>query len=168
MKDRQSAVCFDLDSTIANTAHRRHLLPEDRAEGSHWHAYSAACAGDGPIRGTLRLMQLLWLSYQIHIVSGRTDSARSQTERWLTRHGVQWDYLSLRLPEDDLTPNDELKVRYVRVLQGRGVPVELFAEDWVPVAQAIERETGVPVLVVNPCDPPGAANPVLSCARGGL
>jgi hypothetical protein len=147
-------VAWDLDSTIASTVHRRHLIPEVQTDSPAWHAYSKACAEDEPIEGTIALMRLLRLFVRQHIVTGRSELARPDTRDWLSRHDVPCDLLVMRAVADDRVPGEELKIRYIRRVRAAGNEVVLFVDDWEPAAVAIRRATGVPVLVVNPCDPP--------------
>jgi hypothetical protein len=162
-------VVFDLDSTLAWTHHRWPLNPANNPDSS-WDAYSAACRDDKPL-DTITLTMLLWPHYEVHIVSGRQDSAREQTVTWLARHNVFYDELVLR-KDGDHRPNAAYKVAYVKDLARAGRVTELVVEDWPETAQAVREETGIPVMVINPCYPPGAQQspPVLdavTASEGG-
>ena len=146
MRERATAVLFDLDSTLADTWHRQHMVPEIRAGKATWDEYALACEDDKPIEGTRALMSVLWLHHQIHIISGRSGVAKDQTDLWLRRHGFQFDYLRLREPGDH-RPNAEPKIAYA---SGLPVTVVLFVEDWKDAADKIQEATGIPVLLVNP------------------
>ena len=138
---------FDLDSTIADTAHRQHLMPH-RMPGSTWDDYAAACPDDAPVDGVVAVMRALWPTHQIHIVSGRSCSARQLTEDWLKRHAVPWDVLHLRGP-GDITGNALAKAGYLNKLRDSGLEPIVFFEDWPKVAEIIRREAGVPVVLVS-------------------
>lgn len=43
------------------------------------------------------------------IVSGRPESCREDTSKWLVKHGIHWDYLYMRAT-DDKRPDDEVKL----------------------------------------------------------
>lgn len=149
--DGAEVVCFDLDSTLRSTMHRRHLIPEIRAGRATWDDYSLLAGDDKPIEGAVALLRLLEnLTWNI-AVSGTADSALGLTRDWAARHAVPLDDYLLR-PAGDRTPNGEWKVSCVRRLQDAGLTVRLFIEDWGPAAAYIREQTGIPVLGVNPFD----------------
>jgi len=162
VKNKNIAVVYDLDSTLADTRHRWNLNP--RADpASDWEKYSMACPGDLPIRGTITRMQLDWPYYQVHICTGRYNAARDLTVTWLEEHvGGSYDYLKMRSAGDH-TPNGVYKVKYIRDLSKSGVPVALFYEDWGEAAAYIAEHTGIPVLGINPFYPEDIAD--LEAAR---
>jgi len=150
------AVLWDLDSTLANTAHRQPMIPAIRAKtGPTWEDYSMACVDDTPVDGTVALVRLLSglgqesgnPLYQ-YGVSGRSEAARQLTLDWFAEHGVPLDGVYLR-PAGDRTPNGRYKVGVIRQLRDSGVDVVLFVEDWKETADYIHGKTGVPVLVVQ-------------------
>lgn len=155
-----TVILWDLDFTLADTAHRQPMVPLIRAKaGPTWEDYSMACTGDEPIEGTIALVQLLSSStytdvdgnrqpYRQYGVSGRSEAARQLTADWLEKHHVPLDGLFLR-PAGDHTPNGRYKVGVIRQLREQGVHVALFVEDWAETAQYIREKTGVPVLVVH-------------------
>lgn len=145
----KTAVLFDLDSTVFDTRARWHLSPM-RKMGSTWADYAMACHLDVALPGTVAAMRLHWPHHEIHLCSGRDGSARDLTKRMLMDVRAPYDVLSLRQEGDRRVPA-EVKVAYIRELQARGIEPVLFYEDWPEVAEAIYKETNVPVLVVNPC-----------------
>ncbi len=144
---------WDLDSTVCSTVHRRHMVPAIRAGGPDaptWCDYSLQCAGDEPVPGSVALMREM--SLHVHIaVSGRSLLARDLTREWVKKHQVPLAAVLLR-PEGDHTPNGTWKVRVIRALQRAGADVSLFFEDWKESADEIVRETGIPVVGINPFD----------------
>lgn len=159
------AVLWDLDSTLANTSHRQHMVPLIKAKaGPTWEDYSMACTGDTPVEGTVALARLIasltvpvsdGLTMQVssnrvmqYGVSGRSEAARQLTLDWFAEHGVPLDNVYLR-PDGDHTPNGKYKVRVIRRLRDKGIDVVLFVEDWKETADYIHDKTGVPVLVVQ-------------------
>ena len=148
----RTVVCFDLDSTLADTSHRQPMIPDIKAGLKTWEDYSLACSGDSVMEAPALVARILYQKHLIHVVSGRDSVAASLTEKWLWRNGIPVDVLSLR-PAGDDTPNGERKASYVRQLQEDGFEVELFIDDWPENAAVIRELTGVPVLVVNPCYP---------------
>jgi hypothetical protein len=137
-------ICCDLDSTIAGTLHRQSIIAKVREGSATWDEYALQCPADTPIWGTIELLRLLSSMYEIHIVSIRAPAASDLTQEWLVKHNVPWFVLRLGYN----------KINYIRELQDQGRDVALFIEDWPQNAAEIWAETGVPVLVVNPCYPP--------------
>jgi hypothetical protein len=152
VKKRYVAYQYDLDGTLADNAHRRHLAPADFANSTEdqWDQWSAACMGDDPIWGTIRRMQLDFEQGQVHIVSSRGATAYHQTRTWLNTHsGAKWDYLKLR-DSADRRPGWELKVEHILELRESGVEVVLAYEDIKSEAEKIYQMTGVRCVLINP------------------
>lgn len=99
MKD---IVIVDLDGTLACGQHRLHLLPS--AENRHltecWDEFNLACAGDAPIKDTIQIVNSLYPDNKIIILTGRCDVAKELTEKWLTKHNVDYDQLIMRKAGD--------------------------------------------------------------------
>lgn len=150
-EDLDTAVLFDLDSTLGDTRQRWHLSPLADPQ-SDWDAYCAARMGDVPLLGPVTAARLHYPHHQVHLCSGSQDTSREVTCAWLARHRVPYDALYQRPPGDDRS-NVDLKVGYIEMLRARGVRVVLAYEDFPPVALEIPRRTGVPVVCVNPCYP---------------
>ncbi len=144
---RMDVVVSDIDSTLADTRHRRAMCPTVDPTRT-WDDYAFDCGLDAPIVGPITLLRMLHAAgYGVHLVSNRSVSGLTETRNWLAARGVSYEVLRLRAPEDPLS--DEVKVRYLREIRGKGFNPVLFLEDWPSTAAAIEAE-GVPVLCVNP------------------
>lgn len=151
MRLKNGVVLWDLDSTLANTAHRQHMVPaikEYRKDGPTWVDYSMACVDDTPVEGAATLVRLLWGRIKQFGVSGRNASAEQLTQQWLDRHDIPLDDLYLR-DDGDHTPNGKYKVRVINQIRASGLEVVLFVEDWKETGEYIQAETGVPVLLVQ-------------------
>jgi hypothetical protein len=147
MKDTATAIVLDLDSTLADTRHRRDLLPIVNP-ASTWEEYALACDGDSPIPETFALMNALWPLHQIHIISGRHEIALDKTVRWLAHCRGRYDFLQL-CPGGGAggwTANGLFKVGYILQLKDTGVRVLLHIEDYPDVAERIRVECEIPVL----------------------
>jgi len=140
---------WDLDSTLANTMHRQHMVSLIREKKATWLDYSLACVDDAPIDGAVTLVRLLY-GARVHqfAVSGRNASAEDITRDWLKRHQVPLQNVFLRV-DGDYTANGLFKVKVINQLRERGFDVVLFIEDWQETADTITEKTGVPVLVVK-------------------
>jgi hypothetical protein len=158
MTARYDVVVSDLDSSIADTMHRWHLVPKVNPESS-WEIFAAACPDDTPVPGTITSLRLHHAVARVHIVTGRSDTARPQTEKWLKRHSVPCDELRMWTP-DCSTHNGTYKVAYLTELKERGFNVVLCYEDWPESAAYITEHTGIPVLGINPFYPEGRDLPL--------
>ncbi len=149
---RMEVVLCDIDSTLADTRHRRHLCPTvdpTREPGPYaWDTYAMACGGDTPIAGTVTALRMFYAAgYGVHLVSNRPHLVLQPTVTWLAQHRIP--YSNIRLRQGEETFDSDLKVRYLGLVRARGYHPVLFLEDWPAEAAAIEA-AGVPVLCVNP------------------
>jgi hypothetical protein len=162
-----AAVVWDLDSTVANTLHRHHMLEPIKKWSSTvkelgeekaialgvpkltWDDYSLACIKDKPYPASVSLMSLLWRTHLQVAVSGRGAIALEQIWKWAKAWKVPLDEIRLR-GQEDFRPSIELKVAKIRDLQDQGITVVLYVDDWPADARAVERELGIPSLKVNP------------------
>lgn len=142
--------CWDLDSTLARTLHRRYLVPFIKEGEATWHDYSMLCKDDEPIEGSVALMREL-TGHSHLAISGRSSRALSMTWTWVRYHKVPLNGIVLR-PDD--TENGAFKVRIVNALKALGADIRLFFEDYDVAAAEIREQTGVPVVGINPFDPP--------------
>jgi hypothetical protein len=138
----------DLDSTLADTRHRQHML--DRVNGSDWDAYALACAEDVLVNSVAALVRALAQSMEVHYVSGRSEVAYDLTYAWLKRHDLPVDGLWLDNGEggnyEDHVAYKLARVRQVE--QETGKRVALHIDDWATVADRFER-AGIPCLCVR-------------------
>lgn len=142
-------VIVDLDSTLCDTAHRHHLTPVADSTKT-WTDYSLACAEDSPIEGTIRLIELLHKGGNfIYILSSRMDAARPQTEVWLEKHGVYYDYLYLRDVADETHPT-EYKINVLTELLKTN-EIALMIDDAPDLCTAVTERLGI--LTVAPVVP---------------
>lgn len=148
---RQVIFC-DLDSTIADTRHRHHMIGKgSERDSTDWVAYSMACEDDEPMHGTVRLLQLLkQAGHDIVILSGRSIEAEELTRAWLSRHGVPHDEVLLR-SADDLRSNGESKAARLQewLTANEEAMAALMLDDW-PEVRDFMAPLGIPTLLVNP------------------
>lgn len=151
---RGPVAAWDLDSTVRNTAHRRHIADRIRAKepGVTWDDYYLQCVADTPIEGSVALMRELKYAGFSHVaVSGSSELAGEITAVWCLQYEVPLDAVILR-KDGDHTPNGPWKVRVLREFQRQGADIRLFFEDWGAVAEQVRQETGIPVVGINPFD----------------
>ena len=145
-------VCVDLDSTLADTRQRHHMvLPGDQRDDTDWVAYSLACEADDPIEGTCHLVRMLSADHRIVVLSRRDEAARELTTQWLERHRVPFDELILGGVDGIPADQHEFKVHHLRALAERGEKVVLMVDDLPGLDAAVaDAGLGVPVLRVQP------------------
>jgi len=142
------AVIFDLDSTLSDTQQRHHLSPFVDPTRT-WDDYSLSAEYDAPILGTIQLVRMLIPNYELHILTGRRETAMSITKTWLAKHRVPWDVLRMRNESDPFT-NEDYKLQYLEQLIARGITPVLFVNDWPEECKVVEEKLGVPTICVNP------------------
>jgi len=111
-------VIFDLDGTLADIDHRRHLVMQ---EPKNWDEFYARCVNDTPNLPVVEMFQRLAEGGYIMIVcSGRREEVRKETYQWLRKYGIKPDLLIMR-PYEDHTPDDELKGKWVEMLNKKDI-----------------------------------------------
>jgi hypothetical protein len=117
MSELVSVVIVDIDGTLAD---------HDGLRGPYEYARVGL---DRPFEPIVRLVKLLAEHHGIIFVSGREDTARTDTEAWLRRHGiVEWEALHMR-PAGDYRKDDLVKRElYEAHIEGR-YRVELVLDD---------------------------------------
>lgn len=147
---KQRWIISDLDSTLAHTHHRSHLInPEDPKS---WLEFSMACWQDVPFSGPAKMLRLFHeRSLKIVILSGRHEEARSLTVEWLKRYDIPFDDLVLRNNHD---PYDHVQYKLTKIrawLASRPTASpELMLDDWPEVRDAVEESLDIPVFLHNP------------------
>lgn len=114
-------IVFDLDDTLADNAHRHHILEEEHEnEKAKWDAFFDACVGDIPVKPLLLLLSRLLADpdrSRVQIWTGRSERVRGQTEAWLINHlGAivhNLDVLHMR-KEGDFRPDSEVKADWIK------------------------------------------------------
>ena len=147
----KTCILFDLDGTLANGDHRLHYIRNQTPKD--WTSYFAACDRDEPIPHMVELFLALCDTYDMFIVSGRSDEVRDKTLAWFREH------LSLTLKEGDLymrsagdhRPDDELKMLFLEDIRKRGYEPLMAFDDRDRVVAAWRR-AGIPCLQVAPGD----------------
>lgn len=120
--EKDTIIC-DLDGTIAldearavqylRKPHAEHCAcnPKNTMEGydplctcgwkRDWDGYFAACESDEPNWPVIHTIRLFWdEGYNIRLLTGRNESVRDITERWLRTHAVPHHTLLMRPQEE--------------------------------------------------------------------
>ncbi|MCI3934497.1 phosphatase domain-containing protein [Streptomyces sp. AN091965] len=128
--DRPLAV-FDLDGTLADTAHRQRFLEREPRD---WDAFFAAAPYDPPLPRGVALARESAGECEVVYLTGRPERCRADTEAWLAAQGLPEGPIWMRR-DRDRRPARRTKLEVLRHLaQGREVRVlvdddELVCDD---------------------------------------
>ncbi len=104
-------IIVDIDGTLADIKHRRHFVERENKK-KDFDSFHKACVDDKPINEIIKLVQLLYGNYGIHIFSGRSKLIKKETIAWLKKHNINYNKLIMR-EERDYTPDYELKKKWL-------------------------------------------------------
>jgi phosphoglycolate phosphatase-like HAD superfamily hydrolase len=140
---------FDLDGTLADCSHRLHHIQNGKKD---WKAFFAACFDDKPIEHMVDLFKDLCSHHGnlMIVCSGRSDITKADTDDWLTKHDLIYDYLFMR-EEGDHRPDDVVKLEMLTKLRVIGIEPTMVFDDRNSVVN-MWREAGVPCAQVAPGD----------------
>lgn len=128
LNGRQVAV-FDLDDTLSDTSHRRHLIEVPKGERGDWAGFYAACGADpGRQEFIAMALELQKMGVDLVILSGRADSEAEKTSAWLASHGIEPKATRLR-PKGSFEKSARLKSRWLAELVGCGASVVAAFDD---------------------------------------
>ncbi|WP_405406658.1 hypothetical protein [Streptomyces sp. NBC_01104] len=130
--DRPLAV-FDLDGTLADTAHRQHFLEGARRD---WAGFFAAAPADPPLSDGVRLARSSAEECEVVYLTGRPERCRKDTVAWLARQGLPEGRLHMRR-NDDRRPARRTKLEMLRRM-GRDRVVRMLVDDDELVCDAAE------------------------------
>ena len=137
---------FDLDGTLADNAHRLHLI--DGSGPKDWARYSALCSEDKPISAGMGVFSALRTEDTVLVWSGRDESTREATIAWFWKYGIGVLSSHLRLrPSGDYTPGHLLKRQWLRSLPlaTRAAITCAFEDDLL--CATMYRDEGVPCFI---------------------
>src|SRR5271170_6181400 len=102
------AVICDLDGTLCDVNHRRHLV---EGKEKKWDEFGDMCIYDTPIGWCQTILRgLVTQHVRIVFVTGRMEKNRPHTEGWLKEH-MKWlpviDYKLFMRPDGDYMPDEE-------------------------------------------------------------
>ncbi|MFF4144073.1 hypothetical protein ACFY0A_22250 [Streptomyces sp. NPDC001698] len=129
--NRRPLAVFDLDNTLADTAHRQRFLQRRPRD---WDAFFAAAPGDPPIGQGVELVRRSAVECEIVYLTGRPERCRRDTLDWLAAHGLPEGRLHMRRDGDRrLARRTKLEILR-RLARGREIRVlvdddELVCED---------------------------------------
>ncbi|MFE6730900.1 hypothetical protein ACFVDN_23775 [Streptomyces californicus] len=148
--DARPLAVFDLDGTLADTAHRQHFLEGPRRD---WAGFFAAAPDDPPLAEGVRMVLASAEECRIVYLTGRPERCRRDTVRWLDRQGLPQGELLMRR-NDDRRPARRTKLDVLKRL-GRSRPVRVLVDDDELVCDAAEV-AGFTVVRARWADPSAA------------
>lgn len=137
-------VICDIDGTLSDMEARRTLLLNDPID---WVEFSRRAFQDPPIVETVETIRALkQRTHRIIIFTGRDESARELTVKWLEQHHIPYNDLCMREEGDD-RPNWQIKKEWLSKYSPSSV---LVALDDDPQVIRMYRQKGVPAWLVSP------------------
>ncbi|MFE5812284.1 hypothetical protein [Streptomyces sp. NPDC056479] len=131
--DRPLAV-FDLDNTLADTAHRQHFLERKPRD---WDGFFAAAPQDPPIEQGVALVRESAGECEVRYLTGRPERCRRDTLDWLAAHGLPEGRVYMRR-NDDRRPARRTKLEILRRL-ARTREIRVLVDDDELVCEDAER-----------------------------
>ncbi|MEF9886728.1 phosphatase domain-containing protein [Streptomyces sp. P9-A4] len=138
--DIRPLAVFDIDNTLASTAHRQHFL-ESRPKD--WDGFFAAAPDDPPLAEGVALCREAAEECDIVYLTGRPERCRRDTLAWLAAQGLPDGPVHMRR-DRDFRPARVTKVEILRRL-GADRPVRMLVDDDLLVCDAAE-EAGFTVV----------------------
>lgn len=81
----KQVVIVDIDGTVSKVGDRLKYL---KSTPKDWDAFYDACFEDEPIQEIVDLVKVLQDTYRIVFCTGRRESTREVTEKWLEKYGI--------------------------------------------------------------------------------
>lgn len=128
--EKQLTIIFDVDGTIADVEHRRHLVNGDKGFKPDWNAFRQATADDTPVEHVCDIAKRFIKSGDhVAFFSARNESEREITEKQISEWiGDDHKGLFLR-PNDSYEPDEEFKARLADQFEGMGGKIDLVFDD---------------------------------------
>ncbi|MET9144299.1 hypothetical protein [Streptomyces sp. NPDC004042] len=125
---------FDLDNTLADTAHRQRFLERRPRD---WDAFFAAAPQDPPLAEGVRLARDSARECEVVYLTGRPERCRRDTLDWLEAHGLPAGRVHLRR-DADRRPARATKLEVLRRL-ARDREIRVLVDDDELVCLDAER-----------------------------
>lgn len=132
--DSRPLAVFDLDGTLAETAHRQHFL-ESRPKD--WKGFFDAAGQDTPLAEGVALVLKSAEECEVVYLTGRPERCRQATLTWLRVNGLPDGRLFMRR-NDDRRPARTTKVERLGALAAKR-EVRMLVDDDELVCDAVER-----------------------------
>ena len=145
-------IIFDIDGTLADVSHRRRHV---QGGNKDWGRFFEEMVNDPPLADVCLLAEMLGDhplvnqgAVKLFVFSGRPDTHRAQTEKWLSVHVrslFEKAEAILMRAGDDRRPDTEVKRDMLNHIRGQGYDPRLVIDDR-PSVIAMWKEEGLTVL----------------------
>ena len=143
--NKNKAVIFDIDGTLADCEHRRHFVTGPKKDFKSF--FDAM--GDDTVKNNIRLLCNMYHSsnWYVIICTGRPEDYREITENWLQYYGIFYHELRMRPKDKSHNPDDEIKQDMLNeILKEKCVEIVFDDRDQVV---AMWRKNGITCLQVD-------------------
>jgi len=131
---RRPLAVFDLDNTLADTAHRQRFLERKPRD---WDAFFAAAPQDPPIPEGIALVLESAEECEVVYLTGRPERCRRDTLDWLAAQGLPEGRVHMRR-NDDRRPARRTKLEILKRLAGAR-KIQVLVDDDELVCEDAER-----------------------------
>ncbi|GHE84320.1 hypothetical protein GCM10018785_60370 [Streptomyces longispororuber] len=132
--DNRPLAVFDLDNTLADTAHRQRFLERRPRD---WDAFFAAAPQDPPLERGIALARESARECEVVYLTGRPERCRADTEAWLAAQRLPEGRIWMRR-DHDRRPARRTKLEILRRL-AREREVRVLVDDDELVCDDAER-----------------------------
>jgi uncharacterized HAD superfamily protein len=136
-------VIVDIDGTLADCSHRLHYI---RGKRKKWQKFFACAGLDKPRIEVLQMVRQLSQLHNIHLVTGRPEQYRKETEKWLRHYRIP--YVSLHMREEGDYRADDIVKQEIFDRHFEKANIELVIDDRPRVIRMWESK-GLKVLDVG-------------------
>jgi hypothetical protein len=105
MTSERRDIIVDIDGTLADCSHRMHFI---RGKRKKWKQFFASAHLDKARIEVVSQVRELARQYNIHLVTGRPEIYRQQTEKWLAYYRIPFNSLHMR-DDGDYRSDDVVK-----------------------------------------------------------
>jgi FMN phosphatase YigB (HAD superfamily) len=113
---------FDLDGTLCDGAHRKHLVEGEKKD---WETFYAASADDKPIFEVITVARALdEAGHSIAYSTGRPESIRWATLQWMLKYRTPRGPIYMR-PDKDHRESFVIKAEHLDKIKTQYAPVEI-------------------------------------------
>lgn len=113
-------VIVDIDGTLTKVGSRVECL---KSTPPDWDSFYARCGEDEPVEKIADLVAEIYGPYRVVLCSGRRESCRADTMRWMDKHEIPYSDILLR-PDGDHRHDTDIKPE---LLKEAGIPLDEIA-----------------------------------------
>ena len=143
--EKRTIVIFDIDGTVANISHRRHLVREKPMD---WPRFFREAVNDTVNEHVKAMFVILSRqpNFELYFVSGRPEDNRALTEEWLRENGMgNYQALYMRGAKDSRSDDIVKREIYDQYFAQRADQILCVFDDRPKVIR-MWRSLGLPVF----------------------